>query len=117
MADPGICIGRLSCNLCQVGVLLGFINDRFLDFLWSLKHADSESVSASESDFGWSRKVFRDHPSRTYGLGRSFVFYSRFFGIQVNVYLYVSLDPVKSEMLIHESHVSWSLLVIQVQES
>ena len=29
---------------------------------WILKHSESESVYTSESDFGWSQKVFLDHP-------------------------------------------------------
>ena len=30
-------------------------------FLWVKKYYESESVYVSESDFGWSQKVFRDH--------------------------------------------------------
>ena len=30
---------------------------------WILKHSESQSVYASESDFGWSRKVLLDNPS------------------------------------------------------
>ena len=35
-------------------------NNDNADYQWILKH--SESVYASELDFGWSRKVFPDHP-------------------------------------------------------
>ena len=38
--------------------------------VWSLKHTDSESVYASESDFGWSQKVFWDHTYVVDGLKR-----------------------------------------------
>ena len=34
------------------------------------KRYEPESVYASESHFGWSRKVFQHHPLATYGLRR-----------------------------------------------
>ena len=36
----------------------------------SKKTYESESVYASESDFGWSRKVFQDHTNRVNGFRR-----------------------------------------------
>ena len=45
--------------------------DIILLSVWSLKHANSESVYASESDFGWSRKVFWDHTHAVDDLGRA----------------------------------------------
>ena len=37
---------------------------------WVKKRYESESIYASESDFGWSRKVFPDHRYAVDGLGR-----------------------------------------------
>ena len=34
----------------------------FLPIVWILKHSESASVYASDTTFGWSQRVFRDHP-------------------------------------------------------
>ena len=37
-------------------------NNDNADYQWILKHTEYESLYASELDFGWSRKIFPDHP-------------------------------------------------------